>query len=228
LASAARLGKLRAMSDIEPAKLQAIITALFPADVAVCYSSALPTDARLEPEEAAATPGMVPARHTEFLLGRHCAREAMRQLGHEPLAVPKHADRSPVWPPGLVGTISHFGRHAAAAVAWSDEYRGVGLDLESSESLTAEIAEMVCRPDESAGPANGKLLFSIKEAIYKCIYPEVGHYVDFQDMEVRLGADGCYTAVPHHENLDSELIARLEGRYYRSETMVIASAWLPN
>ena len=144
------------------------------------------------------------------------------------MGIPKHEDRSPVWPTGVIGTISHFEQHAAAAVASAAAYRGLGLDLESPETLSAEIATMVCRPEESGDTADAKLLFSIKEAIYKCIYPVVGHYVDFQEMEVRLDTtNASYSAIPHSETLDTRLIAGLQGKYYRHDTMVLASAWLP-
>src|SRR5437667_3257012 len=61
----------------------------------------------------------VPKRRLEFAAGRQCAHEALRVLapldGHSPIGIA--LDRSPVWPPGFVGSIAHTQGFASAAVA---------------------------------------------------------------------------------------------------------------
>jgi 4'-phosphopantetheinyl transferase EntD len=174
---------------------------------------------------------MVETRRMEFTHGRHCARRAMQILGLPAAAIPKGVDRAPVWPGGIRGSISHSGGAAAAVITRASELAGIGLDIESSEPLSPEIAEMVCRSDEQAANDGdrAKLLFSIKEAIYKCIFPRVGCYVDFQEMEVLLNqSDARFSARSHSPNFDAHLIDGLEGRYHKDPEILFSSAWIPN
>src|ERR1700716_1803425 len=61
----------------------------------------------------------VPNRQREFLAGRLCAAQALRCLGADSTHVGMAGDRAPVWPDGVVGSITHSGGFAAAAVAWA-------------------------------------------------------------------------------------------------------------
>lgn len=216
------------MNETADAALTRRIAELFPAGVMVNACAGLPGGARLLPAEEQDTGDMVPRRLREFMLGRHCARVALRQTGHAPAAIPRNADRSPAWPPGIVGSISHSGDIAAAAVTHAADFAGLGLDIESPEPLTTDLAAMICRDDEDSSGDNAKLLFGIKEAIYKCIYPTVGRYVDFQEMEVRLdAARRSFTAVPHSANVDPAAISTLQGRYAMDKDYLLCAAWLP-
>lgn len=211
------------------AQLLATLRALFPADIAIAAGARCPAEAVLLPEEQHSTHSMVAKRRREFLHGRHRAREALGQLGQSPIAIPKHADRSPQWPPGYIGSITHTAELAAAVAASATRYAGIGIDIESAEALDEATRKMILRPEENAADgAAAKLRFSIKEAIYKCIYPRVQTYVDFREMEVRLQPEqATYTAVPHSSKFAPELIAGLTGRFVITDTHVASSAWLP-
>ncbi len=212
--------------DHEPG---ALLRNLLPDDIAVCFSASCPTGATLYEAELPCTRGMVPKRLQEFTHGRYCARTAMAELGVTPVAIPKAADRSPIWPEGVTGAITHTGAIAAAALGPSARYAGIGLDIEAPEPLDDATREMILRPEEQ--PADGrhaKLLFSIKEAIYKCIYPAVGMYVDFREMGVQLEpAEGSFRALPACDRFAPETIAGLLGRYRVTDDWVAAAAWLP-
>lgn len=118
--------------------------------------------------------GMVPRRAAEFSAGRFAARQAMLLAGQSPVALPQGADRAPVWPAGLVGSISHSDRACIAAV--STARAGLGLDIEPNVTLPDELAVIIrCEGDRVSGwqgradPA--LLLFCAKEAAFKAQYP---------------------------------------------------------
>jgi 4'-phosphopantetheinyl transferase EntD len=231
IADRSAFGEFLTMSTPADRDTDTLLAKLYPPGVAVCFLPTLPANAKLLPAERDCTGGMVEKRRIEFTHGRHCARQAMQILGVPAVAIPKGADRAPVWPEGIRGSISHSGGAAAAVIARASELAGIGLDLESSEPLGPEIAEMVCRPDEQAtGDGDrAKLLFSIKEAIYKCIFPSVGCYVDFQEMEVLLNRnDANFRARSHSPNFDAHLIDGLQGRYYKGHEILFSSAWIPH
>ena len=230
--TAPSLMQTAAMNQFRPtpdpnARLQAVLQNLFPAGVSLSYSARCPAAASLLPDEQIYTQGMVDNRRIEFTHGRHCARQAMRKLGVPPTPIHKLNDRSPAWPAGITGTIAHTGEHAAAAVARSREFVALGLDLEHTGPLEAETAKLIVRPDETADGTHAKLLFSIKESIYKCIHPVVQTYVDFQEMEVDFsGPPGTFRAIPHTNNFDTATIAGLRGRYRVGERLVASACWI--
>lgn len=213
------------MNDRE---LQELLVGAFPDNVAVAASVNCPADASLLEPEHKHTVSMIERRVREFTHGRHNARLAMQALGLPPAAVAKNDDRSPVWPDAVRGTISHTGEIAAAVIAHPHQYQSLGLDIEDAEPLDAPAHRLILRPEErDADGARAKLLFSIKEAIYKCLYPVIGAYIDFQEMAVDTDeAKQSFRALPHTDLVPAELAARLEGRYRITPQLVIATAWI--
>lgn len=211
------------MTSSSDPRLQTVIAELFPPDLGCCASTMLPPDHNLLPEERAAIADMAPKRLAEYSLGRHCAHRAMEALGSAAAPVIKGEDRAPIWPTGLIGSISHCEQTAAAVVGRTEAYQGIGLDIEAAGELPEELRRLILRPDEDG---DAKLRFSIKEAVYKCIYPTLGHYVDFQEMQIILGAEGRYQAVAHSTYFDVNLVKQLRGEYAVHNGLLISSAWL--
>jgi 4'-phosphopantetheinyl transferase EntD len=144
-------------------------------------------------EEAVAS--AVPERRRQFLAGRTCARRALAELGAPPAPLPAGEDRAPIWPSGIVGSISHTATWCAAAVARSsDGIRALGIDLEGAEPMDAELLEAICLPEEwteiQAQPSErrgvlGKLLFSAKECAFKCQFALSRELFGFDALRIR-------------------------------------------
>lgn len=123
-------------------------------------------------------------RRAEFFYGRVCARAALRRLGFFDCEVAIGARREPIWPAGVVGSISHGSGLAAAAVARSEHCAGLGIDIESliTDEVGANIAAQVARTDEiellrAATACSGAkaltLIFSAKESFFKASFADV-------------------------------------------------------
>ncbi len=149
--------------------------------------------APLWPEEVPAVVKAVAKRRLEFAAGRQAARAAMANLGRSPAPIPMGADRAPVWPDGLVGSIAHCETACIAVVAHQDQIRAIGVDIESATHLPTDLWDTVCTPDECAWlnrqPASdrgilAKLIFSAKESVYKAQYPLTGQVIGFDEVEV--------------------------------------------
>ena len=123
---------------------------------------------------------------------RIVARELMRRAGLAPQPVVKSAGGMPVWPDGTVGSLAHDATVAVAALARRADYLSVGVDIEPAEPLASDLLEMVATPTERAAmrdaPLGGRLLFSVKEAVYKAAYPLDRIFLDHHDVEVDLAA----------------------------------------
>jgi enterobactin synthetase component D len=147
----------------------------------------------LAPSLPSSIRGAVPARQAAFMVGRLCAERAMSQAGGA-VVVPRGEKGEPVWPAGFVGSISHTARAAYAVVAPSSACLGVGIDAEpmvddegkrSLQSVCCTAWECAQWYDGSACDAwTATAIFSLKEAFYKAIYPQVRRFVDFDEVEV--------------------------------------------
>jgi 4'-phosphopantetheinyl transferase EntD len=207
---------------------------LLPAHIRCVFSDESPEGFKLLPAEAESTLNMRPKRLREFVHGRACARLALTQLGLPECAIPVGEHRAPAWPDGIVGSISHSGEYAAAAVAHKADYRGLGVDLEASESLDESLLQTICRPEEQEQLMNrnerfylAKIIFSAKESVYKCIWPTVLHFVEFHEIEIQLDTEAkLFTARPHSERLPVELIQNIQGRYTETRELIISAAYI--
>jgi 4'-phosphopantetheinyl transferase EntD len=148
----------------------------------------------LFPEERQYIARAVAKRQAEFGTARICARKALAELDVAPCPLVPNVDRSPRWPQGIVGSISHTVGICAVAVARDAFVAGLGLDLEEDTPLPAELEEFICTPfersrfdgaDRCDRGRHGKLLFSTKEAFYKCQYRSTETLIDFQDVELK-------------------------------------------
>jgi enterobactin synthetase component D len=143
----------------------------------------------------------VAKRQAEFLAGRICARAALQQLEGLNFVPEIGEDRAPVWPAHLCGSITHSTGRAAAIVAQKRHWRGLGMDLENlldperAERLAAEILT----PAELQRMANGRrdqlalwvtLTFSVKESLFKALYPIVRQRFYFEHAEVLEWTEG--------------------------------------
>ncbi|MCF4994470.1 4'-phosphopantetheinyl transferase superfamily protein [Pseudomonas syringae] len=137
----------------------------------------------------------VAKRQAEFLAGRICARAALQQLDGHGLIPAIGEDRAPVWPAHICGSITHSTGRAAAIVAHKQHWRGLGMDLENL--LNAERAERLAGeiliPAEMQRMAAGSrdllalcvtLTFSVKESLFKALYPIVQKRFYFEHAEV--------------------------------------------
>jgi 4'-phosphopantetheinyl transferase EntD len=177
-------------------------------------------------------------RRAEFGTARLCARRALLELGIPSGPLVPQADRSPTWPNGVVGSISHSSGWCVAAVTTRPDVAGVGVDIEDDTPLEPDLELLVCTPmerrilaglgDDMRG-RSAKILFSAKEAIYKCQYPTIGIPLDFHDLEldldsargeVRLSRVACDEAVRAG-------LMTIELRFVRLAGLILTAALLP-
>ncbi|MFJ4445878.1 4'-phosphopantetheinyl transferase [Pseudomonas sp. NPDC089422] len=134
----------------------------------------------------------VPKRQAEYLAGRVCARAALQRLDGRDYVPGSHEDRSPIWPSGIHGSITHGKGWAAAVVAADGASRGVGLDQEAllddqrAERLMGEILTPAERErlNRSQLGLTVTLTFSLKESLFKALYPLTRQRFYFEHAEV--------------------------------------------
>ncbi len=159
----------------------------------------------LFPVEREALGQAVEKRRREFVTARACAREALAKLGIAPQPIPSGSKGEPVWPDGVVGSITHCAGYRACAVAASGELSAIGIDAEVAEPLPPNLIGDIALPEErqaierlaAADPSVSwdRLLFSIKESIYKAWFPLTRSWLGFEDAGVSLDRErGTFSA----------------------------------
>jgi enterobactin synthetase component D len=182
-------------------------------------------------------------RQAEFLAARYCARQALAVIApeHAQAVIGIGRNREPMWPGEIVGAITHVHRFASVAVARRGEAAGIGLDVERimTEKLAGELCESIAGREELAGLARQTgwsaavvltLVFSAKETIFKCLYPQVGRYFDFREAEVlSLDPESGRFAARLLRSLTADLVDgyTMEGRFERDEARVCTAMVLP-
>jgi 4'-phosphopantetheinyl transferase EntD len=145
----------------------------------------------LAPSEAESVKQAVVSVRRATGAGRDIARALCGRLGVHVSEIPRSPMRYPIWPAGITGSITHDAEFAAAVVAPADRFEGIGVDIEPAAPLTPGIRDLVGRPEEWASFSElafyDKALFSIKEAVFKTVYPRDGIFLDFHDVVVTLG-----------------------------------------
>jgi len=131
-------------------------------------------------------------RRAEYLAARYGAKLLLAHHGCE-TSVGAAADRAPVWPAGWCGSLSHTDDRAIAIIARSDAGLTPGVDIEMlAPEAMRETADMFASAQEQALlaacplPYETALLiaFSVKESLFKALYPEVRRFFDFDAARV--------------------------------------------
>ena len=162
--------------------------------------------------EREAVAGAVASRRREFLCGRACAHAALRVLGRDAGPIGVGDRRQPLWPDGVVGSISHAGARVAAVVAHAADAWGLGLDVEPlAPVLDRGLARLLLtRAELEALQAShgdervlAKIVFSAKESVYKCVFPRTGWALDHHDVEIALDLERSRFSAVIAERFDS-------------------------
>lgn len=206
---------------------------ILPAGV-VCVEEIGPHRGSLLPAEAETVADAVPKRHNEFAAGRTCAHRALAQLGIPESPLLPGAHREPLWPPGIVGSITHCALYSAAVVAWARDFLTVGIDAEPNRPLPEGILETIALPEEIAwvrsadreGPAWDRLLFSAKESAFKAWFPIAGTWIDFTDARFRALPEGHgfeVTLVEGHSAVMDAGLSTLSGQYKVDDGRIVTA-----
>jgi 4'-phosphopantetheinyl transferase EntD len=170
-----------------------------PGEVAFVHRDDTPQNG-LFADETLLVANAAPRRRAEFTAVRVCAREALSRLGHPAVSILPGNQREPLWPAGVVGSMTHCEGYSAAAVARTGHVASLGIDAEPNAQLpegvlpqvTVGVEERMLKrlaATDTAGIAWDRLLFSAKESVYKAWFPLARSWLDFSDCEVRIDAD---------------------------------------
>src|SRR5262245_59689948 len=157
----------------------------------------------------------------DFEAGRECARKALEKLGCATRTVPRGGSGEPMWPEGIVGSITHAREYCAAAVASAKDVRWLGIDAELHHGLKEGVLEIIANADEiemirrlPEGVHWDAVLFSAKESTYKAWFP-LGGPLGWEDVSIAFHPErGIFTTLEP---------AALEGRFLIVNNLVLTA-----
>jgi 4'-phosphopantetheinyl transferase EntD len=182
-----------------------VIEEILPGEVVAVEARHDQPDVKLFPEEELVLGNAVEKRRREFTTARACARMALEKLGFQAAPILTGERGEPLWPAGVVGSITHCDGYRACAVARSSKTTTVGIDAEPNAALPDGLLDDIARPEElpllrgleldSTEVHWDRLLFSAKESVYKAWFPLAKRWLGFEDAFIVLDPiDSTFTA----------------------------------
>lgn len=184
-----------------------IVTSLFssllPPDVAVSEArrcagqmAAESSWAFLPEQERFLVRDAAPVRREELAAGRRRAHAALRVLGADVEVIGRGERGEPIWPNGVVGSITHCDGFVAAVVTHATRHIGLGIDAEPADELPPGVLGEIASQAEKVHVAAlaqlhpstpwDRLLFCAKEACYKTWFPCEKTWLGFEEADVRI------------------------------------------
>ncbi|WP_329454776.1 4'-phosphopantetheinyl transferase family protein [Streptomyces sp. NBC_01497] len=198
----------------------------------------------LFPEERAVVARAVHKRRREFTTVRGLARTAMAELGVPPAPLLPDRRGAPRWPEGLVGSMTHCDGYRAVALAREADVHAVGIDAEPNEPLPEGVLEAVTGPaertriaallDAHPGVAWDRLVFSVKETIFKAWYPRTRYELEFAEADVTpvprggtAGTFGFALTLAAADGPDTRWLTATRGRWTTGDGVLVTALAVP-
>lgn len=217
-----------------------MIERLLPSWVRAVDTTTDASEDSLWPAERAVLQRAVAKRRIEFATVRVCARAALAELGVPPAPILPGPRGAPGWPAGVVGSMTHCAGYRGAAVASERFAASIGIDAEPHGPLPDGVLEAIARPEERSWLAElavsaprthwDRLLFSMKESVYKAWFPLTGSWLDFEGASITVDpAAGAFTAVLQvpGPTLNGRELTTFTGRFSASDTLVLTAIAVP-
>jgi len=212
-----------------------MIAELLPTSVMSAYTTGDEMDAPLYADEEALLAHAVDKRRREFTTVRVLARRLLDDLGFAPAPILRDERGAPVWPDGVVGSMTHCEGFRAVAVARAADVPTIGIDAEPAQELPAGVLGLVSLPEErdalarlalrEPGVAWDRLLFCAKEAVYKAWYPLAGRWLGFEEARITLNPAGTFTAtlLVLGPWMDGQVVAGFDGRWMCRDGLLVTA-----
>lgn len=217
--------------DIRLDRLQTLLQAVLGPHVHVACSNTLGDPAQLWPQERVAIGAAIERRQREFAAGRAAARQALHNLGLGGCAIPAREDRSPQWPTGVVGSISHADGVCVVVVSRNSDCRSLGVDIEPDRAVYPELWPSIGtrRETDRIGKAAqdqqrflATRMFTAKEAFYKWQFQITRVLLDFHEVEVAPTVNDRFEIVPVSTRARAAFRHNAEGQWLHGDGLTVA------
>lgn len=155
-------------------------------------------------------------RRAEFLAGRIAAQTILKEEGVT-ATIGVQSDRSPQWPLGWNGSISHTDKYAIAVIVPKNEGIFLGVDIEIfNQKVFEDTADVFLTHTEKVFLESTNMhfhiafliAFSAKESLFKALYPSVRRYFGFHAARIcKIEENVHFFKMELLETLSNELLS---------------------
>lgn len=149
---------------------------------------------------------------------------ALDRLGICSLGIDHGEAGEPLWPMGVIGSITHVGPFHAAAAAHASRVHAIGIDAVRHRELPESVRAYVRTRAEAEHLLHLStvipdvlwdcVLFGAKEAVYKAQFPITRQWLEFGDVEI--------TFSPHDGQFSASVRGRKFGNRWKGQYRVQA------
>lgn len=136
-----------------------------------------------------------PKRQQEYLCGRVLAQAVLSHHFGLDQSITSMHEHLPIWPSHVLGSISHSQNKLIVALSNNAIYLGIDIEHWVTSEFAQESAHLVLTPSEfdlwKSKAAEFfdfaryvSLIFSVKESLYKAVYPTAKQYIDFLEASI--------------------------------------------
>lgn len=135
----------------------------------------------------------VKKRRAEYLASRYGLQQVLASWGIADFILSNGPDRAPRWPQGVNGSLSHTHQQICALLTpRQDVMPGVDCETIMTEEMARETGRMFIDDGEKKRLAQCEVpfataltvAFSVKESLYKALYPQIKQFMDFSAAEI--------------------------------------------
>jgi len=134
-------------------------------------------------------------RKNEYLCGRVLAQAVLNHHFGLDQPITSMHEPLPIWPSHVLGSISHSQNKLIVALSNNAIYLGIDIEHWVTSEFAQESAHLILTPSEfnlwKSKAADFldfahyvSLIFSIKESLYKAVYPTAKQYIDFLEASI--------------------------------------------
>ncbi|MFK8986093.1 4'-phosphopantetheinyl transferase family protein [Acinetobacter seifertii] len=134
-------------------------------------------------------------RKNEYLCGRVLAQSVLNHHFGLDQPITSMHEHLPIWPSHVLGSISHSQNKLIVALSSNAVYLGIDIEHWVTSEFAQESAHLILTPSEFDLWKNKacecfdfaryvSLIFSVKESLYKAVYPTAKQYIDFLEASI--------------------------------------------
>lgn len=134
-------------------------------------------------------------RKNEYLCGRVLAQAVLNHHFSLDQPITSMHEHLPIWPSHVLGSISHSQNKLIVALSNNAVYLGIDIEHWVTSEFAQESAHLILTPSEfDLWKSKAceffdfahyvSLIFSIKESLYKAVYPTAKQYIDFLEASI--------------------------------------------
>lgn len=134
-------------------------------------------------------------RKNEYLCGRVLAQAVLNHHFGLDQPITSMHEHLPIWPSHVLGSISHSQNKLIVALSNNAIYLGIDIEYWVTSEFAQESAHLVLTPSEfNLWKTRAceffdfarylSLIFSVKESLYKAVYPTAKQYIDFLEASI--------------------------------------------